>query len=293
MSDESTDSTGRWPGTGLFVGAVLVGMIVCFAMMKLSTFREPVYEGKLLSVWLRAIDTPEGQRVIRAYGTNDLGAIVSFVRRKDSRFKRWLLKWGQKQSFIKVDSLIDTTSPSRYRGNAVSALSILGPKAEGAIPQLVGLLSDKEVANDALRGIFVIGTEAIIVPLSCGLTNKDTGAREWSTYALLNDYKYAREVAGKGPSSLQSEAFLKLQVFRANQERITSALVQNLGDSDPCLRIASARALAEFDSSTKKSLPQLHRLTVDANPNVRIAAKSALNKLAADGTLQIHKEAKE
>jgi len=96
----------------LLVGlAMLLLGLVCYLVFRLP--REPVYQGKALSVWLQTYNSASGpgrgspawketDDALRHIGTNAIPLLLRMLRARDSGLKLRLVAWAQKQHFIKI-----------------------------------------------------------------------------------------------------------------------------------------------------------------------------------------------
>lgn len=224
--------------------AGLLLLIGCIATITLYSEREPVYEGKSLSAWIREVGRPEGQRVIRTYATNDLSALVRIMMRKESRFSKKYKELMRQQRFIRID----TFSAEAYSWNAGSAFMFLGTRAKAAIPELSRVLESEEpksIKNNALRAILGIETEAAILPIMKALTNSEPEIRAFAARGLRDLYKEARSQKGNNGFNLKKSE-LELQAFEANRNQIISFLETNSQNPDPKVRASATNALATF-----------------------------------------------
>src|SRR5579862_6987208 len=66
--------------------------------------REPVYQGKRLSIWLQGYQTNRVQmtEAVRAIGTNSIPTLLRLLREDDSSLKSMLLKLLAKQKRFKM-----------------------------------------------------------------------------------------------------------------------------------------------------------------------------------------------
>jgi hypothetical protein len=105
---------------------ILAGVIAC----QVLRLREPVYQGKPLSVWLIAYGRDEA---VRQAGTNALPTLLRMLRAKDSALKVKLMDLAQKQRFIHINYI--PSDELNYR--ACSAFGVLRAKAQSAVPALI------------------------------------------------------------------------------------------------------------------------------------------------------------
>ena len=69
--------------------------------------REPVYQGRRLSVWLEILHREKlahlddrAEQAIRHIGTNALPVLIERLRAHDTPLKQLIMKWAQKQAFV-------------------------------------------------------------------------------------------------------------------------------------------------------------------------------------------------
>jgi len=227
------------------VGIIVAGLtLLCF----LSP-REPVYQGKRLSVWLEGFDSSyhEASQAIRAMGTNAVPWLIRELRHKDSAFKSRLMQLAGKQSLIKFDD----RQTYRRRMRAIAACEALGPAAKRAIPSLTELFNNPKLGVDdrAAFALARMGPEAI-PPLTQALT--------------------------KGRLFAQIFAAAALRVGRFDSEEVVAALVKALNDKHPSVRREAANTLAEMPNRPAVAVPALIELLQDTNADVRMAAARAL-----------------
>ena len=119
--------------------------------------REPVYQGKRLSVWLKAFigdssteaDWARAREAVRAIGTNALPILMEMFEAKDSRIKEKLLEFSLRQSLIEFH--LRMAFERQWR--AQQAFAALGPLAKPAIPRLVSLLTDQKAGEGTLTAV--------------------------------------------------------------------------------------------------------------------------------------------
>ncbi|MDB6022642.1 MAG: putative lyase [Pedosphaera sp.] len=130
--------------------------------------REPSYQGKSLTVWLKQAEpregyelseaNPEAINAIREIGTKAIPTLLKFAAAKDTRLIKFLLKLEEKQSLISLHlrSQTDLESLAAY------GFFALGPDAKNAVPGLAVLLKDDDAAvrSTAAYCLALIGSAA-------------------------------------------------------------------------------------------------------------------------------------
>jgi hypothetical protein len=171
------------------VFVALVGVIV----WRVSQQREPAYQGKPLSEWLKGYrntdDTPQIDKTdeaVRRVGTNAIPTLLRALRMRDSALKVKLITLAQRQHIIKINymlatewnhsgaygfaalrtnawsavpALIEITDENNSlysRQCAIYSLGLIGPPAKAALPSLLRLAEDPSLqsfSRHALRQI--------------------------------------------------------------------------------------------------------------------------------------------
>ena len=142
--------------------------------------KEPTYEGRALSSWLRDFDSEQKETrwraavVLRQMGTNVVPSLVTLLERSDpvaarDRSRWW---WQQRANWLDETLYIDIKlpRPRNVRSQTLAALDVLGPKAKDALPALEALLKKNPPDPRALFVVARIG-EAGVPLLERSLTN--------------------------------------------------------------------------------------------------------------------------
>src|SRR5438034_2929764 len=173
-------------------------IVVCvFAGIALFAFRsrEPVYQERPLSAWLKDLDygqpsfrreaVPQAEEAVRHIGANAVPFLVGMMRCKDSPFRKKMIALCSKQSFIKFP-FRPPADTLQWRG----ALGIysLGPVGKAAIPELINLLTNQHtwIRGRAAMALGKIGPDAkVAVPyLIKTLSDKDADVRACTCIGL-------------------------------------------------------------------------------------------------------------
>ena len=255
--------------------AVFSVVILCLALRP----REPAYQGKGLSVWLRELDTWPGKssepatKALREIGTNALPYLIPALQAEDSALKVKLAKLLGRQNLIRLGlRFADENSDTAYK-----ALLILGSTASNAIPEIARMLNQQNMTGSAGMALFAIG--GISIPTlveACHHTNPSvrteaafilckltpTGRRGYSTtyYPSGSTNPVSRFVMTIGDDDM-------------------AALAANLNDSRAAVRRASAEALLRHSGIAKPALPGLLKALEDPDLDVRKAAAEALKTI--------------
>ena len=137
---------------------ICLGLVISAAAFFALRPREPVYQGKRLSVWLRDLDDNtlaadsrnRAVDAVRQIGSNCVPTLVEMLHSSDSWLKRKLMELVGNQSRIRFHF---TTAPER-RSRAIRGIEVSGP---AAIPMLIDLLNDKAAMTTAITAPFTNG----------------------------------------------------------------------------------------------------------------------------------------
>ena len=165
---------------GRIVLASVLAAVVGVIGWQVLREREPVYEGKRLSVWLDQYGTNhwtagrggeldrQAETVIRQIGTNAIPTYLKIITTRESRLKlkalalvprRWLARFH-------VQSANDIRHLGAY------GLIALGAEAKPAIPTLISLVNEKDpevryTAAFALRSLGPVARDALPALIAC------------------------------------------------------------------------------------------------------------------------------
>ena len=263
---------------------ICLGLVISAAAFIALSPREPVYQGKRLSDWLRDLDDNtlaadsrnRAVDAVRQIGSNCVPTLVELLHSSDSWLKRKLMDLVGNQSRIRFHF---TTAQER-RGWAIRGIEVLGP---AAIPMLIDLLNDKATMTTAMICLSRVGPE-VVWPLTCALTNEAPRVRSAGivTLGLLRSNVQAAVPALV--ARLESDEDNRVRASAANAlgyigkepEVAIPALVKHLRDPDPGTRAQAVLALAKFGTEAKAALSLIRELEGDANQFVREAAAKAL-----------------
>lgn len=140
--------------------------------------REPVYQGRPLSAWLRGFESDsrfarwESAEAIRGIGSNSLPVLMTYLRspvgRHEPKWRQTLQFFLNKQRLFKVNH---HDAPD-LREQAFAALYTLGPAAMDAVPEMERLLHENPPDHRALLVLARIGP-AGEPALAAALTNSE------------------------------------------------------------------------------------------------------------------------
>jgi HEAT repeats len=242
--------------------------------------REPVYQGKRLTVWLehyhtnyrggwtnraQAQEATRAQEAIRRIGTNAVPLCLRLIKTRESAAKVKLFRlvpasWLDRLHIPGLNQYRDYIL--RCQDLGVDGFEALGEEAKPAVPALVGLLREKDgqtrhVAMFALIRLHAMATEALSELTKC-LKDPDPFVR--------------------------ADAIETLGGIDAEPERVVPVLVAVLeahanNREDWYPTHAAINVLSSFGASAKGAVPFLNVLLDDPKPEVRVAATNALEQI--------------
>ena len=248
----------------LAVLLVILAGVIAWQVMRL---REPVYQGKRLSVWLEILIkermtgdyNDRGEQPIRHIGTNALPVLIEMLHAQDTRLKQLMVTWAEKQKLIRFHF----KSAYQRRHEAVFGYEALGPLASAQVPSLIDTLTNdpsprvRQAAVDALGGI---GPEARLAAPALFRATKDTDG------GVRND---ACDALGR---------------ILPDPQLTIPVLVVGLDDPSPFVRDNAALTLERYGPEARAAVPALLRMlaTNNAAGFEHDAAASALKAIDPD-----------
>jgi len=238
--------------------------------------REPVYQGKRLSAWLReyrsALNVIDGDReeagktarnAIQAIGTNAIPTLVRMLGKKDSFVVSKLLalwnrhfsslpRWARYPGWLRHQAAF-------LNNYAEHGFEILGADAQQAVPALIALYEQNvspysQVATS--RALIAIGPAAQRMAIPSFLR------------AAASSNAPARNVAVQALSGVDAE-----------QRQVVPALTAALSDTNFVIRMVAASGLGRFGTNAEQAVPALVLMLSDPSPQVRPEATNALKRI--------------
>ncbi|HEY5910863.1 MAG TPA: hypothetical protein VJA21_09705 [Verrucomicrobiae bacterium] len=213
------------------VTLVALGAAVFLAACSAAqTSREPVYQGKPLSVWLKLMGSKESELhkgaidAIRQTGSNGLPMMVEILQSQD---------------------------PTARRG-AFRGLHLLGSQATPAVPVLGALLQHPDTADEALSALLYIGPPAVPV-LCAALTNQSPAVRALGANGL-NQLHWTSPPWVGAQNRAQGSGLVDPKV---DEQVIVPLLLQRTLDPDKKVREFSKAALASTSARTPSVAPTI------------------------------------
>jgi len=256
--------------------AVLLVAIVGMVVWQVLREREPVYQGKRLTVWLDQYHTQnwaghnrdsgrQAEDAIRHFGTNAIPIYLKLMSTRDSPLKHELMSrapWW-------LLSMLHMREGEYYRWLGAWGISCLGEDAKPAIPALIALLNvnDPSVQYQALVTLCSLGpaaSDAVPSLIKC-LHSPDVEVQRWALRAL-----------GK---------------IHAEPERVIPILVEVLAKpQNPqyvvMLRTEALRAVRQFGAQAKPAVPRLVEL-LNGDARIRSDTTNALMAIDREVAAQV------
>src|SRR5437588_7191699 len=149
--------------------AIALGAVI----WRLLLPREPMYQNKPLSAWLKDLENWDGDTNNAAFvafhemGTNSVPALLNVIQSGGPRFQRMMLELNRKQPLVHLPF----GTPWHQTIAASRALYAMGTNARSALPVLTNLLFHTNALITSTIALAGIGPEALPSLLSA-LTNQ-------------------------------------------------------------------------------------------------------------------------
>ena len=255
--------------------------VVVLATVLVPTFwfawstREPAYQGRTLTAWLRDIEPNnpaavgrgvQAQQAVRQIGSNAIPRLLQLLRAHDTKLKTDIVTWLQDQS---GKYLGDSQASARWL-MAARGFRALGKEGESAVPELRKIILGPDLesipyAIDALEGI---GSPQGVPILLETLESASPSARLAAITSLANHRGRATtavpdlvKVLATRDFSVRAQAVRALGEIAAQPELTVPALIRCLSDTNGNVRAAAARSLGAFGTNAISALPALRAAT--------------------------------
>jgi HEAT repeat protein len=243
----------------------LVGVIVWQAGQQ----REPVYQGKPLSEWLKTYaklrhggDHPpalmklewKADEAVRQIGSNAIPTLLRLLKAKDSPLKLMLVGLAKRQHIIKIEFL----PADRWNQAGFGGFEVLETNAQSAVPALIGIVN-QNISHDSQS--YTIETLGLLGP-----------AAKAAVPTLL-------QCATNADRNIRFQAILALGKIHAEPERFVPALTTALHDTDSNVRSLALGLLGRFGLDAKPAVPALIESLNDRDTVIRRYATNALKAI--------------
>ncbi len=248
--------------------AVLLVILAGVIAWQVLREREPVYQGKSLSAWVKGytpdpkdyrplVEQPQWKQTdaaLRALGTNAIPSLLRMLRATDAPWKVKLVRLASKQRFIKTSR----ASAGELNMWASMAFESLQGSASNSVPELIQIYEEhrsecsQNAVVNALRSIGPAAARAV----PCLL-----GAAASSDLAIRNN------------------ALAALGEIHAQSELAVPVLIKALRDPDASVRGAAACSLRDFGADAKPAVPALMQMLKDEDEYAGGLAAEALEHI--------------
>ena len=266
--------------------------------------REPEYNGKKLSEWLRdyrpvhqrmvPVASEEAADAVRHIGTNGLPILVKWIQetKEPPKWKEKMLELFDRISPKSTDRLFEVFAGRELRDwRAVWGFEILGEEARSAIPDLVRVANsgNKEAASSAIRALGYLGKDAL--PPLLGLASKNEFKGHDASLTVIGQMGYLGTNAHpavlffvKNINDRENEVAAADVLGRLHLESDISvpALAECLESTNGIVRMWGAISLGRFGVDAQAALPALRKALKDPYVSVRNQATNALRLIAPE-----------
>jgi hypothetical protein len=303
----SRDQRKIWRVVGV---VVVVGFVFAVRHFSGPARKEPVYQGKSLTKWLKQLDdgksfgissselaapTPaqlEAAQAIHAMGTNALPCLMEDIhaRPDTNEFRIRFYHWSNQHLPDYLRGLLlpnmDLTEADRRRWRAAEGLAVLGPLAKPALPELKRLLLANfwhSSIKEAAFALATMGPEGVEA-----LTNAVQPATEWSGMCAIwalgqhpeagtNCIPFLIQATTSRSEGTAEGAIEVLGLFHVDGGQVIPALTNFLTGKNIQLSERAARSLGSFGRQAVSAVPLLEAMT--NNVAVKDAAVEALKRI--------------
>ena len=243
--------------------AFTAAAVVVLAALAVVFPREPTYQKRQLSAWLRDLENggPEisvrnvrAREAVRQIVSNGVPCLLKMLRVQDPSWKTEVVGWLRDK--CSIDWSFSLANVQWHR--AIIGFDMLGRAAEPAIPELRAMISgaDGDLALRAAEALRGIGGPA-------------------TTQFFL-------EALNSTNLPMRGEAIGSLGRFRSGARAAVPALLQELHSNEPTLRLQAARALGEIALDAGATVPALTRCLSDRVGGVKAAAAASLGSFGTN-----------
>lgn len=304
----------------------VLALLVCLLFVltaRLLVFRdtEPSEFGHPLSYWVELLESGpsvesflpvkdggyhDATNAIVRVGTNALPLLTKWIRYEESPWRTKISHLAQKVpvELVKAyaESLIRTPRAEVLANGAQKAFGVLGDVGAPAVPELAGMVNDREapdVARRAANALLSMGTNGLPVVLGV-LRDRGHPCRRScidGLFRIPGVSKVASEVVpvvaqcvnDTTDPQIARPAVMLLGDLKTEPASSVPALVAGLSSTDSFVRSACAEALMRFGNEAVVAIPALINALNDGSSSVRVSAGCALRQIAPEqfGNLEV------
>lgn len=277
----------------VLLAIVVFGIAVALINQKRS-YERAVYRGRHVSEWamdlhpnLGSRDTNEAMQAFLVLGSNAVPALRAQLDSRTPYHEKLLLQNVRRFPRTIRRYLFDKIKPEKalaQRVGAARALSVIGPSALEAIPDLIVALQDPagEMRWAAAQALAHLG-EPAIAALAAAATNANVTLRQIAVYAL-----------GEAGTNAAPAAAVLFDCVRDTNESVQASALYSLSrigpaavpvvlaafsTDDPAPRAAAAKAIRVMNRPPRQVTKSLLECATNTSPDVRRQALEALQVL--------------
>jgi HEAT repeat protein len=248
----------------IVIGVVLATLAGTWELLRL---REPIYEGKKLSVWMRGLAYRGGpsttdEAAIRRMGTNAIPSLLKVAKVRRSLFYGLFIELNRAQSLIHFDAR--TTEFDQEM--AIWGFRCLGPAGQPAVPALMDLLKDHDPDVRATAA-YCLGLQGVLaekaVPALIGcLSSSMPREKAYAAYALGEIGAAARSAIPKLNTLTNDSIWFVSNAAQAALMKLEGRsflpLIEQLKDtSNPLKWYPVAMLVSDFGTNAEAAIPTL------------------------------------
>jgi len=200
-----------------------VCVVAACATRRQPTAKEPTYQDRCLSEWLRDFDAPQVPQkealaadALRHIGDAAMPLLIDYLSAdRNERYKQELEKWQRTRT-----GDFSSLRPSSPRHEALAALDALAPIAKDALPALQRILREDPPDPAVLYVVARMGLDGVpLLTSTLGSTNKFLRLEARVCLDLMNSHSEvlypAIPVGPDVPSFVQRTCRLNLEIMKA------------------------------------------------------------------------------
>lgn len=265
--------------------AAAIAAVLALAGWFVIHSREPQYDGKKLSHWLRQLELAQdieslewqaAARAVREMGTNTLPWLIAPLRTSDPQWKAQTVEWFREV----LNKDLSNRLVTRDRQRSLIALHVLGPLARPLIPEIAAMMTNAnpDIVDSAFAALMRIGSPECVPVLVNTLTNGSAILRPATIVSLGSLRGVSRDAVPalvtllsdrQQNESVRVEAARALGMIGRNPQFAVPALICALSDTNVQVVRAAGAALAPFGSDAESALPALRSLPASMEESPR------------------------